>query len=416
MFTPEQYEHLTAPPTSGRQAYPIIVGSRDFLWEWGVVPYEFAPNFSDAEKLRIRGQMDLWQTVAPLKFVPRTTQVGFLAITRDEVIDATTASPCFGSYGHQHGRMQRLNLGASCSASLRTISHELGHVVGLYHEHQRADRDTYITIDLGNVAGNARFAFDKYTAPVVGPYDFASVMHYVNTAFALDVSRPTIFAKAPYQNEGAQMGRATAPSATDHNVVALMYHNQLIDSAVRVPTEPTRTRFDRQDMLLAMERLHNFYLSPLGLNRPQGLSIDGKPDFLGIAQWIFDIYLPARSGGFSINGAMNIVFAAITRTDEWRQKNPTRTALTPPSFRASVNFSRDEFLDVLNRLDRFYAAPEGLQRPNGLSISGGPDFLGIATWIFDIYLAERLNGISPNGAWTITENAIRNTNEWRSKH
>ena len=82
----------------------------------------------------------------------------------------------------------------------------------------------------------------------------------------------------------------------------------------------------------------------------------------------------------------------------------------------AVSFSRDEFLDVLNRLDRFYSAPEGLQRPNGLSISGGPDFLGIATWIFDIYLTERLNGISPNGAWTITENAIRATNEWRSKH
>ena len=44
------------------------------------------------------------------------------------------------------------------------------------------------------------------------------------------------------------------------------------------------------------------------------------------------------------------------------------------------------------------------------------DFLGIATWIFDIYLAERLNGISPNGAWTITENAIRATDEWRGKH
>ena len=40
----------------------------------------------------------------------------------------------------------------------------------------------------------------------------------------------------------------------------------------------------------------------------------------------------------------------------------------------------------------------------------------IATWIFDIYLRERLNGISPNGAWTVTENAIRATDEWRSKH
>jgi hypothetical protein len=154
----------------------------------------------------------------------------------------------------------------------------------------------------------------------------------------------------------------------------------------------------------------------MGLQRPQGLSIESRPDFLGIAQWIFDIYLPARSGGFSAQGAFDIVVAAITRTDEWRQKNPGRAPLTPAGFRAAVSLNRNEFLDVLNRLDRFYSAPEGLQRPNGLSISGGPDFLGIATWIFDIYLAERLNGISPNGAWTITENAIRATNEWRSKH
>ena len=103
-------------------------------------------------------------------------------------------------------------------------------------------------------------------------------------------------------------------------------------------------------------------------------------------------------------------------TDEWRQKNPGRTPLTPSAFRPVISFGRDEFLDVLNRLDRFYAAPEGLQRPNGLSIAGGPDFLGIAAWIFDIYLNERLAGISPNGAWTVTENAIRATNEWRGKH
>ena len=40
----------------------------------------------------------------------------------------------------------------------------------------------------------------------------------------------------------------------------------------------------------------------------------------------------------------------------------------------------------------------------------------ISNKVIDIYLAERLNGISANGAWTITENAIRNTGEWRSKH
>jgi hypothetical protein len=165
-----------------------------------------------------------------------------------------------------------------------------------------------------------------------------------------------------------------------------------------------------------MERLHAFYISRFGLQRPQGLSIGGRPDFLGIAQWIFDVYLGARSGGFHPETAFDIVVAAITQSEEWRSKNPTRRPLTPATFRPAISFSRDEFLEVLNRLDRFYSAPEGLQRPNGLSIAGGPDFLGIATWIFDVYLSERLSGTSPNAAWLLTENAIRNTDEWRSKH
>jgi hypothetical protein len=183
-----------------------------------------------------------------------------------------------------------------------------------------------------------------------------------------------------------------------------------------VPNDSPRRQFDRADLLLAMERLHAFYMSRSGLQRPQGLSIDGRPDFLGIAQWIFDVYLAARSGGFSDEGAFDIVVAAITQSSEWRTKNPGRSPLTPAAFRAVISFDRDEFLEVLNRLDRYYAAPEGLQRPDGLSIGGGPDFLGIAAWIFDIYLNERLRGSSATAAWAITETAIRATDEWRRKH
>ncbi len=113
-------------------------------------------------------------------------------------------------------------------------------------------------------------------------------------------------------------------SATDHNVAALLYNSQWRESQFRAPTEPTRTRFDRGDMLIAMERLNAFYTSRIGLQRPQGLSIDGKPDFLGIAQWIFDIYLPARSAGFSQVSAFDIVVAAITRTRGSISRNRSR--------------------------------------------------------------------------------------------
>jgi Astacin (Peptidase family M12A) len=414
LLTPDQHAELTAPPTSRRQAHIPYPLTRQFFWDSGVIPYEIAPNFSPAERQRVFDAMTTWSRTAPITFVPRTSQSGFLAITRDE-LTGPEASPCFSGVGHRLGTMQRFNLGGSCSSDMGTILHEMGHTLGYLHEQQRLDRDNYVTIDFGNVPGNARHNFDRWTIQSPGPYDFGSIMHYAANAFALDRSRPTIIPKPQYASETARMGSRQL-SDTDHNMMSVVYFAQMNDSAIRTPTEPQRSRFDRGDLLLAMERLHAFYMSRMGLQRPQGLSIESRPDFLGIAQWIFDIYLPARSGGFSAQGAFDIVVAAITRTDEWRQKNPGRAPLTPASFRAAVSLNRNEFLDVLNRLDRFYSAPEGLQRPNGLSISGGPDFLGIATWIFDIYLAERLNGISPNGAWTITENAIRATNEWRSKH
>jgi hypothetical protein len=241
-------------------------------------------------------------------------------------------------------------------------------------------------------------------------------MHYARTAFAIDSSRPTIIPLSPFQQFANSIGTAPDPSSTDHNVVAFLYNQQLRESTIRTPTEAVRTRFERGDFLLAMERLHAFYMSRYGLQRQEGLSIGGRPDFLGIAQWIFDVYLPARSGGFSAEGAFDIVVASITRSEEWRQKNPGRTALTPSSFSPAISFNRDEFLDALNRLDRFYAATEGLQRNDGLSISGGPDFLGIAAWMFDVYLNQRLSGASSEAAWVLTENAIRATDEWRTKH
>ena len=153
-----------------------------------------------------------------------------------------------------------------------------------------------------------------------------------------------------------------------------------------------------------------------GMARPNGLSIDGRPDFLGIATWIFDVYLAARSSGMNADLSFGYVVADLTQSAEWRTKHPSWTPGSRGRINATVSFDRGEFLNVLNQLDAFYAAPEGLRRPNGLSISGGPDFLGIATWVFDVYLNARLGGVSAGASWTRVQEAIRTTDEWRSKH
>jgi len=85
LFWPDQYEQLTAPPVSRRQANFQVLNQRQFYWEWGVIPYEIAPNFSEVERQRIRAAMDTWGRTAPLTFVPRTSQTGFLAVTRDQL-------------------------------------------------------------------------------------------------------------------------------------------------------------------------------------------------------------------------------------------------------------------------------------------------------------------------------------------
>jgi Astacin (Peptidase family M12A) len=413
LFEPSQLAALQAPARNTTQAHLIDYRFRVW-WESGVIPYSITPEFSAAERDRILSHMSRWARVAPLVFVERTTQTGFLDITRE---DGGSVSPCYSSVGQiAKGVRYRLNLGSDCGDD-SIVGHELGHAIGLLHEHQRADRDEYISIDYSNIADEAQRSFEKYTFPLVGPYDFGSIMHYNQFEFAVDRLRPTLIPHAPYQSSAATMGTAREPSATDGAVVALFYELELLDPPPLFLSEPPRMSFQRGDLLLAMERLHAFYMSRMGLHRPQGLSINGRPDFLGIAQWIFDIYIPARSAGIHPDDAFDYVKAAITQSDEWRQKNPQwRSLPSAPAFTAAVRLDRDEYLGVLERLDRFYAAPEGLQRPQGLSIAGGPDFLGIATWVFDIYLNERLRGTSANAAWILVENAIRATDEWRSKH
>lgn len=73
-------------------------------------------------------------------------------------------------------------------ANSYVITHELGHVLGLRHEHQRIDRDSYIKINYENIQENMFFAFEKIESSMYNmeayDYDLKSIMHYHEYDFA----------------------------------------------------------------------------------------------------------------------------------------------------------------------------------------------------------------------------------------
>jgi hypothetical protein len=82
----------------------------------------------------------------------------------------------------------------------------------------------------------------------------------------------------------------------------------------------------------------------------------------------------------------------------------------------SMEGQGDEVQRVMMWLNDFYKSPDGLQRSEGLWLSGHPDFQGISVWVFDLYLRHRLRGDTEDQARKAIETAIKDSDEWRVKH
>ena len=82
-----------------------------------------------------------------------------------------------GRLNYLYYEPQGISLGSGC-VSFSTVAHELGHAIGFYHEHNRPDRDEYITVNTyqGSLASQLT---KQNVANTLGlGYDYASIMHY----------------------------------------------------------------------------------------------------------------------------------------------------------------------------------------------------------------------------------------------
>lgn len=153
-------------------------------WTNGTIPYTFDPAVSEPHQQAFLDATGEWAMFANLHFVPLTTQTNYLLVKNAP--DGSGEGGLSSGVGMMGG-MQYIQIGPN-SWNRDTLCHEIGHVLGLVHEHQRSDRDSYVNILTANISGgvsNGNFTLLPSSLNK-GAYDFLSVMHYARNAQSIN--------------------------------------------------------------------------------------------------------------------------------------------------------------------------------------------------------------------------------------
>ncbi|CAL1293456.1 unnamed protein product [Larinioides sclopetarius] len=140
------------------------------------VPYVFDnSSYRSAQKRTIMKAIMTWNRdlSSYIRFRPRRS-------SDESYVMFFSGNGCY-SYLGRIGGPQGLSLQANGCLSQGTILHEMTHAVGMAHEHNRADRDNYIKMLFDNIPLDWQSQYEKTsyeTFPLLGPYDYYSVMHY----------------------------------------------------------------------------------------------------------------------------------------------------------------------------------------------------------------------------------------------
>lgn len=161
------------------------------LWPNATVPYVIdSMYFQKIEMKYIEAMMREINLTTCVKFVPRTSEKNYIMVKFNSAC-------CSSRVGCTNQGLQYVFVNHNCMER-NDILHELMHVLGFFHEHNRPDRDDYVEIHWDNIASGAKKNFKKQPhsnlTHLNTSYDFASIMHYPSDGSSKN-GKPTITPK-----------------------------------------------------------------------------------------------------------------------------------------------------------------------------------------------------------------------------
>lgn len=180
-----------------------------------MIPVKYDESISFANRRKFKKACQKWSKGSGVKCVNYNKQKDYLYLT------SFSDQSCYSQVGTgRNGGVRRMNIGVGCWTAFHLV-HELGHAFGLMHEHQRPDRDKYITVLWDNIEPANSFNYEKFKSFKRGTqYDFKSVMHYPKYAFAKK-GKVAFIVKDKFKNKVIKIRKS--PSKKDYRIMRKIY-------------------------------------------------------------------------------------------------------------------------------------------------------------------------------------------------
>ncbi|XP_006816040.2 bone morphogenetic protein 1-like [Saccoglossus kowalevskii] len=151
-----------------------VTSNQEKKWPNAIVPYTINKELNSYQHDVIKKAISHWEEHTCIRFVEHKKQ-------QDYVEFAHGNCGCCSLVGRRGDGRQQVSLDVICT-EFGIVVHEIGHVIGFWHEHNRPDRDKFVKIYAENIKHDKKDRFIKKNTLEINSYgqayDYNSIMHY----------------------------------------------------------------------------------------------------------------------------------------------------------------------------------------------------------------------------------------------